>query len=51
MLCRLANAEYDPSLNKEWFYDLVMSIMADDKDVVDFLQRFLGYCITGKTEY
>lgn len=50
MLCCLANAEYDSSLDTKWFDDVVMSIMADDREMVAFLQRFLGYCITGENE-
>ena len=50
MLCCLANAEYDSSLDTKWFDDVVMSIMADDREMVAFLQRFLGYCITGENK-
>jgi hypothetical protein len=47
---RLANSKYDPSLDSKWFNDIVMSMMADDQEMVAFLQRFLGYCITGERQ-
>ena len=49
-ISRLANCVYDPCIETKWFDNIVMSIMADDQEMTSFLQRFVGYCITGEVE-
>ncbi len=50
MLHRLVDVDYDPGVDTKWFDDIVMSIMAGDMNMAGFLQRYLGYCITGENK-
>ena len=50
MIHKLAKANYDPTINVEWFNQVVKTIMAGSEEMTEFLQRFLGYAITGEVK-
>lgn len=45
----LAPVEYDPSATCPAFEKTVLEALGGDVELVAFLQRFLGYCLTGLT--
>lgn len=49
MLTRMAPTEYDPGAKCPAFNEFLMSIMLGDAEMVEFLWRWLGYCVTGQT--
>jgi P4 family phage/plasmid primase-like protien len=40
--------EYNPDADPKVFHDVVLSAMADDQDMAAYLQRLMGYSITGE---
>ena len=50
MIHKLAKANYDPTIDVEWFNQVVKTIMAGSEEMTEFLQRFLGYAITGEVK-
>ena len=50
MIHKLAKAKYDPTIDVEWFNQVVKTIMAGSEEMTEFLQRFLGYAITGEVK-
>ena len=50
MIHKLAKAKYDPTTDIEWFNQVVKTIMAGSEEMTEFLQRFLGYAITGEVK-
>ena len=50
MIHKLAKANYDPTIGVEWFNQVVKTIMAGSEEMTEFLQRFLGYAITGEVK-
>jgi len=49
MIFTVLETEYDPAADTSEFERLVLEIMADDADKARFLQKLLGYGITGET--
>lgn len=47
MLSKICNASYEPDAKCELWENSVNEIMENDKDKIDYLQRVLGYCLTG----
>lgn len=47
LLTKISNVTYDPNARCERWEKFVDEIMDGDKDKVDYLQRILGYCLTG----
>lgn len=47
MLSKICNANYEPNAKCELWENSVNEIMENDKDKIDYLQRVLGYCLTG----
>lgn len=45
---RILDIEYDPHAPTQLMHDTVMTIMADDPVMTDYLQKVLGYGITGE---
>lgn len=48
-LTRLVFAEYDPEAQCPQFMAFLDRIFAGDQDVIAYMQRFAGYCLTGQT--
>ena len=48
MIYRISNVVFSPSADTTWFNGVVLSMMADDEEMTAFLQKLLGYCITGE---
>ncbi len=48
MISTIVPVWYDPGVEDPWIRDTIKSIMADDDDMVKYLQTLLGYCITGE---
>lgn len=49
MLFSILETEYDPNADTTDFQRLVLEIMADEEDKARFLQKLMGYGITGET--
>lgn len=49
LITRIINIEYDPSAACPTFMKFIAWAMQDDMELVSYLQRFVGYCLTGKT--
>lgn len=47
MISKISNVTYDPNARCERWERFVDEIMDGDKEKVDYLQRILGYCLTG----
>ncbi len=47
MICNILDVEYDPCADTSLMDALVLSAMADDAEMARFLQKLLGYGITG----
>ena len=48
MIYRISEIDYDPHADTTWFDSVVMSMMADEEEMTRYLQKLLGYCITGE---
>ena len=48
-ITKLAPITYDPAANPQIFHDFIRSVFAENENVIQFMQRFLGYCLTGDT--
>lgn len=48
MICRDLNVEYDESADTTFIHNFIRDIMADDEEMVDYIQKLLGYAITGE---
>ncbi len=48
MICNILDVEYDPCADTSVMDSLVLSAMADDAEMARFLQKMLGYGITGE---
>lgn len=42
--------EYNENIDTSVINDFILDIMNNDKEVVDFIQMKLGYCVTGRTD-
>ena len=49
MITRISTIEYDASAVCPTFMKFITWAMCDDADTVAYLQRFIGYCLSGKT--
>jgi len=49
MITRMVNAEYDPQAECPTFMAFLTWAMCGDLELVSYLQRFIGYCLTGMT--
>lgn len=50
-ITKLASVKYDPKARSERFCAFIDQIMCEDKDAEIFLQKALGYALTGDTRY
>jgi P4 family phage/plasmid primase-like protien len=48
-LFTIVPCEYDPTADPTLFHDIVLSAMADDLEMARYLQKLLGYAVTGET--
>lgn len=49
LMTKMCDANYDPGADCARFLAFVRRIMAEDPELIAFMQRLLGYCITGDT--
>ncbi len=49
MLSKLSNVEYDPDAKCPHFERFFREVMSNDKEKMDYLQKALGYALTGDT--
>jgi len=49
LITRIVNIEYNPLAECPTFLRFLTWAMCGDMELVSYLQRFLGYCLTGKT--
>ncbi|MBT6717017.1 MAG: hypothetical protein HOB18_05170 [Nitrospina sp.] len=49
LLTKICNAEFDPDAKCPLWMDFLFKVMDGNQTLVDFLQRVLGYSLTGKT--
>lgn len=49
-ITRQAPVEFDPDAECPEFRKFLSSVMADDPGLTEYMQRILGYCLTGKTD-
>lgn len=47
MISTIVPVRYDPGADDPWIRETISGLMADDEEMVKYLQRLLGYCITG----
>lgn len=50
-LTKSTNVVYDPDVRSKRFDDYISEVMCGDQEKTRFLQKALGYCITGDTRY
>lgn len=48
-ITRIVNCEYDPEADCPLFQKFLATIFQDNADLIGYVQRFLGYALTGKT--
>jgi putative DNA primase/helicase len=46
-ITKLCPTEYDPSAEAPLFRQFLSDVFRGDEDLIDFVQRFFGYCLTG----
>lgn len=46
-MTRLANVEFDAGARYPRFHTFLLEIFENDRDLIDYVQRFLGMCLTG----
>ena len=46
-ITKIANIEYDPTAECPEFIKFISQIMGDDKELIAYMQRWVGYCMTG----
>ncbi len=51
MLSKICNVRYDPNVICERWERFISEIMEDDRDKTDYLQRILGFCLSGATKH
>jgi putative DNA primase/helicase len=49
-ITRQAPIEFDPDAQCPEFRKFLSSVMAEDAELIEYLQRILGYCLTGRTD-
>jgi putative DNA primase/helicase len=49
LLTRMSPIEYDPGAKCPLFLAFLSQIFDGNQAIIDYLQRFFGYCLTGKT--
>lgn len=49
MLFNICDVNYDEHADDSWVREMVSASMADDSEMTDYLQKILGYSITGET--
>jgi P4 family phage/plasmid primase-like protien len=48
LLSKMSNVVYDPAAKCPLWVDMMDMIFGGDKELIEFVQRFLGYILTGK---
>ncbi len=48
-ITRLVEIEYDPNAACPTFLQFLDRVFDGKQELIDYLQRFVGYCLTGKT--
>ena len=48
LISTIVPVRYDPEGDDPWIGQTIAAIMADNQEMVEYLQRLLGYCITGE---
>jgi len=49
LITRIVNIEYDPAASCPAFMKFITWAMQGDMELAGYLQRFIGYCLTGRT--
>ena len=49
LITRLVNIDFDPTASCPTFLNFLGRVMDGNQGLIDYLQRFVGYCLTGKT--
>lgn len=49
LITRIVNITYDPAAECPTFMKFLTWAMCDNMELVSYLQRFIGYCLSGKT--
>lgn len=49
LITRIVNIEYDPAASCPAFMKFITWAMQEDMELAGYLQRFIGYCLTGRT--
>jgi putative DNA primase/helicase len=49
LITKLAPVEFDPTAKAPQFLRFLTRVLAGDEETIRFLQRFIGYCLTGDT--
>ena len=49
LITRISNIEYDPNAECPQFIKFITWAMQDNEELVAYLQRWIGYCLTGDT--
>ena len=49
LITRLVDIDYAPGAQCPEFLHFLDTVLAGKQELVDYLQRFIGYCLTGKT--
>lgn len=50
MMSKICNASYNPNAGAPMWDKFLNDAFLGKKDVIDFVRRWLGYCLTGKTD-
>lgn len=50
MITRQVNVEYDPIADCPTFKKFLLRIFGENLELISYVQRFFGYCLTGKTD-
>lgn len=48
-MTKMITAEYTPDATCPVFLDFIHGVFKENENVINFMQRFLGYCLTGDT--
>jgi putative DNA primase/helicase len=49
LLSKVSNIEYEPTAECELFLKFIKDVMQDDKEKIEYIQKLLGYSLTGDT--
>lgn len=50
LISKVSNVIYNPNSKSKVFYDFINEILQNDEEKISYLQKILGYALTGNTE-